>query len=87
MYKDGKWSGWRGRMAVTNRRVWFEASVLGLFGTEEEIPIEEIAQVRLKNTLGFMPNCLFVKTKSGRAYEFITIGRKQLMEIITSRMS
>jgi len=87
MYKGGKWSGWRGRLAVTNRRIWFEADVLGLFGTQEEIAMEQIAEVRLKNTLGFMPNCIWVRTKTGVVYEFIVSGRRQLIDIIAGRLS
>ena len=87
MYKGGKWSGWRGWLAITDQRLWFEANVLGLFGTQEEIPIKEIAEVSLKNTLGFMPNCLWVRKKSGDTYDFIVNGRRQLLEIIRSRLS
>jgi len=86
MYKDGKWSGWRGRLAVTDRRVWFEAHVLGLFGTEQEIAFDDIEIVELRKTLGFMPNDPFIRTKNGQTFDFVTGGRRQLRDIITSHM-
>jgi len=84
MYRNGKSGGWRGRFAITDQRIWFEANVFNLFGTTQEIPFDAIADVELRNTLGFMPNDLFIRTESGETYDFITSGRRRLMNIITS---
>ena len=81
MYRGGGWAGWRGRLAVTDRRLLFEARVLG-HGTCEEVPMSEVASATLENTLGFIPNRLRVVTRSGDVIDFITLGRRQIVEAI-----
>ena len=81
MYRGGGWAGWRGRLTVTDRRLLFEARVMGR-GTSEEIPMAEIASTSLQNTLGMVPNRLRLHRHDGDVIDFITLGRRQIAETI-----
>lgn len=81
MYRGGGWAGWRGRLTVTDRRLLFEARVLG-HGTSEEIPMNEIASATLENTLGLIPNRLRVVRHDGGVIDLITLGRRRIAETI-----
>lgn len=81
MYRGGGWAGWRGRLTVTDRRLLFEARVLG-HGTSEEIPMGEIVSTRLENTLGLIPNRLRVVRRDGGVVDFITLGRRRIAAAI-----
>ena len=81
MYRGGGWAGWRGRLTVTDQRLLFEARALG-HGTSEEIPMSGIASATLENTLGLIPNRVRVVRHNGSVIDFITLGRRQIVEIV-----
>lgn len=81
MYRGGGWAGWRGRLTVTDQRLLFEARVLGR-GTSEEILMSGIASVTLENTLGLIPNRVRVVGCDGSVIDFITLGRRQIVETV-----
>lgn len=81
MYRGGGWAGWRGWLTVTDQRLLFEARVLG-HGTSEEILMSGIASATLENTLGLIPNRVRVVRHDGGVIDFITLGRRQIVETV-----
>lgn len=81
MYRGGGWTGWRGRLTVTDQRLLFEARVLG-HGTSEEILMSRIASATLENSLGLIPNRVRVVRQDGGVIDFITFGRRRIVETI-----
>jgi hypothetical protein len=76
------WEGVGGRLLITDRRLWFESHALNFQRGVTEIPIEEIADVRTRNTLGFIPNGMEVETHDGVRYRFVVWGRDRLIDLI-----
>ncbi len=49
-----------GRMKITNRRILFEAHAINLQKMPAEIPLDQIAEIRERNTLGIVPNGILI---------------------------
>jgi hypothetical protein len=81
MYRGGGWSGWRGFLTITDRRLFFEARVFG-HGTDEEIGFDEVASATLLRTLGLIPNRVRVVMLDGRVIDFVTSGRRRVVDTI-----
>ncbi len=76
-----------GLMKITNRRVLFEAHAINIQKQPAEISFEHIAEVRERNTMGFIPNGILILTNSGIKYKFTVWGRKRLIGLIQSHLS
>ena len=81
MYRGGGWAGWRGRLVVTDRRLLFEARVLGR-GTSEEILMSEVVSATPMSTLGLVPNRLRIVRGDGSVVDFVTLGRREIVEAV-----
>jgi hypothetical protein len=75
-----------GRMKITTRRVLFESHAINLQKMPAEISITDIAEVGKRNTLGLIPNGLFIRTKTGVEYKFVVFGRDKLIRIIQDQL-
>jgi hypothetical protein len=71
-----------GRMKITDRRVIFEPHAFNLQTQAAEIPLEQISEIRKYNNLGFIPNGILFKLKSGIQYKFVVWGREHLITLI-----
>ncbi len=71
-----------GRLKITNRRVMFEPHAINFQKIPAEIHLSEIAEVGARNTMGFVPNGVFLRTKSGVEYNFVVWGRAKLIGLI-----
>jgi hypothetical protein len=76
-----------GRMKVTNYRVLFEPNAINLQKMPAEIPLEQIAEVRNRNTMRIVPNGMLIRTKAGIEYEFVVWGRGRLISLIQRHLS
>jgi hypothetical protein len=74
-----------GRLKITNRRVLFESHAMNLQKIPAEILFSDIAEVSKRNTLGFVPNGMLIRTKAGVEYKFVVSGRDKLISIIESK--
>lgn len=74
-----------GRLKITNRRVVFEPHALNLQRIPAEILLSDVAEVGPRNTLGIVPNGMFIRTKAGVEYRFVVWGRDRLIGLIAAR--
>ena len=81
VYKSGRFRGWRGWLRVTNLRIIFEAHFL-FWEKHVEIAIDEVAEVKKKRALGLIPNIVYVRTKAGQEYDFVTWPRQRIINLI-----
>jgi hypothetical protein len=76
--------GVTGRLKVTNRRLFFEATALNFQNMPAEIPLNDILEVGKRSRMGIVPNGMFIRTKAGVEYKFVVWGREKLIAIIES---
>lgn len=74
-----------GRLKITNRRVVFEPHSVNLQKNAAEILLTDIAVVSKRNTAGFVPNGMSIRTKGGVEYKFVVWGRDKLIDLISTR--
>ncbi len=75
----------RGSYAFTNERIVFK----GGFATEIEIPYAEIESIKKCNVGGlirFVPTGIKVVMKNGKKHYLSVLQRKQIMELIQSKI-
>lgn len=75
-----------GRMKITNQRVLFEPHTVNIQKQPAEILLEQVAEVRKRNTLGVVPNGILIRTKSGIEYKFVVWGRERLINLIQGHL-
>jgi hypothetical protein len=71
-----------GKLYLTNQRLFFKSHTVNVHVHEESYRLEDITSVRLRNTLGIVPNGMAVLLKDGREEKFVVYGRKDWMEKI-----
>ncbi len=76
-----------GRLKVTNRRVIFEGSGLGLFSYSLDIPFDNIRGVAPYNSMGIFPNGLRIDLISGVEYGFRVWKRDELIRTIRAYLT
>jgi hypothetical protein len=76
-----------GRMRITDKRILFEPHSLNLQKQPAEIPLEQVTEVGKSNTMGFIPNGLFVHLQSGLEYKFVCWQRERLISLIQKHIS
>ena len=64
-----------GRMQITTHCILFKPHAA-------EINLTDITEVGKRNTLGLLPNGMYVRTKSGKELRFVAGGRSNLIKII-----
>jgi hypothetical protein len=71
-----------GRMQITTHRILFKAHAINIQKEPAEIDLKDVVEVGKRNTLGLVPNGLYVRTKDGTEYRFVVWGRGNLIKII-----
>jgi hypothetical protein len=71
-----------GRMQITTHRILFKAHAINFQKEPAEIDLRDVTEVGPRNTLGFVPNGMYVRTKDGTEYRFVVWGRGNLIKII-----
>jgi GRAM domain len=73
-----------GRMQITTHHILFKAHAINIQKEPAEIDLKDIVEVGKRNTLGLVPNGMYVRTKDGTEYRFVVWGRGNLIKIIQS---
>ena len=73
-----------GRMQITTHRVLFKPHAINIQKEPAEIDLKDVTEAGPRNTLGLVPNGLYVRTKDGTEYRFVVWGRGNLIKIIQS---
>lgn len=76
-----------GKLTITDRRMLFHSHAFNLQTGSTEIVIENIQEVKKRNTWGIVPNGLSVRTKDGKEYKFVVWNRKKLIGFINQRIA
>lgn len=71
-----------GRMQITTHRILFKAHAINIQKEPAEIDLKDVTEVGKRNTLGLVPNGMYVRTKDGTEYRFVVWGRGNLIKII-----
>jgi hypothetical protein len=75
-----------GKLTITNQRLMFTSHSLNIQAGTTEIPMSEIATVRKRNTMGFVPNGMSVILKNGTEHKFVVWKRDMLIKTIIDNM-
>jgi len=76
-----------GKLKITDRRLVFKSHDLNIQKGTTEILIEQIAEIKKRNTLGIVPNGISIVTKDGAKYKFVLWRRSKIIDFINSRMN
>lgn len=76
-----------GKLKITDRRLIFESHDFNIQTGTTEILIEQIAEVKKRNTLGIVPNGISVITKDESGYKFVLWNRSKIIDFINIRMT
>lgn len=76
-----------GHLYVTNKRVIFESHPLNLQNHILIIELGDILELGKRNTLGIVPNGIFIECRNGHNEKFVVNGRKKWMEEISGAMA
>jgi hypothetical protein len=71
-----------GRMQITTHRILFKPHAINFQKEPAEIDLEDVVDVGKRNTLGIVPNGMYVRTKDSKEYRFVVWGRANLIKII-----
>jgi hypothetical protein len=71
-----------GRLKITNQRLIFEPHAINIQNQTLEVPLNQVQEIKPRNTLGIVPNGILIKLVSGQEYKFVVWKRKELMELI-----
>jgi GRAM domain-containing protein len=71
-----------GRMQITTHRILFKAHAINIQKEPAEIDLKDVVEAGKRNTLGLVPNGMYVRTKDGTEYRFVVWGRSNLIKII-----
>ena len=73
-----------GRLRITSLSVSFKPHTFNVQSSGVSIPLDEIREVGKRNTLGFIPNGMFIRTNDGVEHKFVVWGRGKLIGILNS---
>lgn len=71
-----------GRLIITNQRLLFQPHAFNIQKQNLEIPLNQIKEVRPRNTMGIVPNGILVTLDTGQEYKLVVWKRKALMGLI-----
>jgi len=71
-----------GRLKTTNQRLIFEPHLFNIQKQTLEVPLNQILEVKPRNTWGIVPNGVLIKMISGQEYKLVVWNRKKLIELI-----
>ncbi|MDZ7743299.1 MAG: GRAM domain-containing protein [Bacteroidota bacterium] len=72
----------KGKLILTNQRIYFKSSQLGSDDFNKEVNPEEIEEVMVFNTFKILPNGLNIITKEGNQLRFVVKKRDQWCRMI-----
>jgi GRAM domain len=73
-----------GRLQITTHRILFKAHAINIQKEPAKIDLKDVVEAGKRNTLGLVPNGLYVRTKDGTEYKFVVWSRNNLIKIILS---
>lgn len=76
-----------GKLKITDRRLIFKSHAFNIRTGTTEILIEQIAEVKKRNTLGLVPNGISIITKDEIEYKFVLWNRSKIIDFISKRMT
>jgi hypothetical protein len=76
-----------GELYLTNNRVIFKSHQFNIQTHTEKFPIDEIVDIGKRNTLGIVPNGIFIKMKDGRFEKFVVWRRSEWLAEIQERLN
>lgn len=76
-----------GRLFLTNQRIYFISHNLNIQNHELSIPLDQILEVGKRNTLGIVPNGMFINLKTGESEKFVIWGRNDWISKIRINIS
>jgi hypothetical protein len=82
---NSNWVNVGGLLYVTNRRVIFDPVAFPFQASRTSIPLDEIAAVRPRNSLWFIPDSLEITTRDGVRYRFKVWSRDRIIDLIQGR--
>jgi hypothetical protein len=71
-----------GRLQITTHKLFFLPHAVNIQNSPQEIDLKDITEVGPRNTLGLVPNGMYIRTKDGTEYKFVVWGRGNLIKII-----
>ena len=71
-----------GKLYLTTLRLFFKSHAVNLQRHEASYPLADILSVKLRNSLGIVPNGLAVTVKDEGEQKFVVFGRKDWMNKI-----
>jgi hypothetical protein len=74
-----------GRLRITNQRLVFQPHAFNFQKMPLEISLGDIAEATKRNSLGFIPNGILIRTRAGVEYKFVVWGRDKLLDILQTR--
>jgi len=72
-----------GRLYLTNQRVYFKSHPINVQTHELTIELKDIKTIGKRNTLGIVPNGVFIETQQGNTEKLVVNGRKKWLFEIT----
>lgn len=76
-----------GKLKITDRRLVFKSHDFNIQTGTIEILIEQIAEVKKRNTLGIVPNGMSIITKDGIKYKFVLWRRSKIIDFISKHIN
>jgi hypothetical protein len=83
-FRSGIASG--GQLYLSLDKLYFRSHGFNFENYEYDLPLNEIAEIGYFNTLGLIPNGLFIKLSSGQEQRFVVGNRKYWKEVIEEAM-
>jgi hypothetical protein len=74
-----------GKLKITTRRILFEPHGFNLQTAPLYLALADVAAAGRRNTLGIIPNGMYVRLKSGEEHRFVVWGRDRLIALIEER--
>lgn len=71
-----------GKLMITDRRLIFKSHTFNIQTGTTEILIEEITEVKKRNTLRIIPNGISVTTKNGVEYNIVLWNRRKIIDFL-----
>jgi hypothetical protein len=75
-----------GRLYATNQRVVFKSHILNVQNHILSIPYSDIKSFGTRNTLGIIPNGLYIELHNGTIEKFVVPRRNEWIELLQTRI-
>jgi len=76
-----------GRLFLTNHRLYFSSHAMNVQTHHLSVPCIDILSVGKRNTLGIIPNGMFIELKNGQKEKFVLWGRGKWIREIEQQIS